>query len=309
MEIITNVAECSFEKTAVAIGKFEGLHLGHQKLIKKIIEKQPEGFIPVAFTFDVSPRIFFGEGGGILFTREERRSLFAQWQLPCLVEVPFTRELADMEAEVFIEEVLCGCLHAAYLVVGRDFCFGKNRRGDVGMLQAYAAKGFFQLEVVEKETAQGQEISSTQIRKQLQNGSMEAVADMLGFPYFLEGVVVEGNRLGRTWGIPTANIMVNQSKQIPPHGVYFSRVWVGQECFAGITNLGNKPTIGEGYQEGAETFLFDFDREIYSEKIRVELLHFLRKEHKFDDLEGLKKQLQEDISKGMAYFVNDLHNF
>ena len=131
MEIVTQVKEISYEKTAVAIGKFEGLHLGHQKLIKKITGKQQAGYVPVAFTFDVSPRLFFQQENSVIFTQKERSRLFERFGVSCLFVCPFAEEFAEMEAEPFVEEILCKKLHTGYLAVGEDFRFGRERRGDV----------------------------------------------------------------------------------------------------------------------------------------------------------------------------------
>lgn len=302
MEIMTEIAEASWDKAAIAIGKFEGLHIGHQKLIKKITEKQRAGFMPVAFTFDKSPRTYFGQGEGLLFTREERRTLFEKWGIGCLVECIFNQQMASMEAEEFVEEILCKKLHAAYLVVGPDFCFGKNRKGDVKLLQNYERQGAFQLEIVEKEMEKDMAVSSTRIRESLINGRMEEVQSMLGFPYYLEGQVVRGNQLGRTWGIPTANIMVNQIKLLPPNGVYFSSIEVDKKVFFGITNIGTKPTIGDDYEKNAENYIYDFSEEIYGKNIKIQLLKFHRPERKFDSVEALVEQLQQDIQSGKGYF-------
>ncbi|MCI8371055.1 MAG: riboflavin biosynthesis protein RibF [Lachnospiraceae bacterium] len=303
MEIKTIIEEVSWKKTAVAIGKFEGLHLGHQKLIRKIVEKQQVGFVPVAFTFAVSPRIYFGQDQGMLFTKEERRRVFESWNLACLMECPFTKELASMEAETFVEDILLDKLHTGYLAVGRDFCFGRERRGNTRLLQNYASQGLFQLEILDKKCEGTREISSTRIREQLKNGQLSDVNRMLGFSFFIEGMVTEGNRLGRTWGIPTANLCVKESKLLPPNGVYFSRVkWKGN-YYISITNLGNKPTIGKGYAKGAETYLYDFDGDLYGETICVELLSFHRAEQRFDSLEDLVGRLRLDLEEGRKYFI------
>lgn len=302
MNVLTDMQTTEWEKTAVAMGKFEGLHAGHKKLIDKIMEKQQEGFVPVAFTFDVSPRIFFGQEEGVLFTPDERRRIFSSWQVEHLLEYPFTGELAKMEAEAFIEEILHKKLRTAYLVVGNDFHFGYRRRGDVNMLQQYAQKGYFELEVIEKVADEQEPISSTRIRQELKNGNMELVSEMLKFHFFLEGNVVFGNRLGRTWGFPTANIIVDSKKLLPPDGVYYSRVKVDEKLYYGITNIGTKPTVANNGNKGAETFLYDFDGELYGKDLKVELLHYVRKEQAFESIEMLIKQIQKDVNSGREYF-------
>lgn len=302
MKIMTLSQEATWEKAAVAIGKFEGLHVGHQKLIGKIVEKQRAGYMPVAFTFDISPRLYFEKGKTVLFTREERRFLFDRWNVGCLVECTFDQAFASMEPEQFVEEILCRKLHTGYLVVGPDFCFGKNRRGDVKLLQKYEQQGAFTLEVVEKEQTDDCFVSSTRIRQALMAGSMEEVNEMLGFSYFLFGTVKEGNRLGRTWGIPTANIETDESKQLPPNGVYFTRVCVDGHWYCGITNVGTKPTVGNCYKKGVETYIYDFTDMIYGKEMTVELLHFHREEEKFASEKLLVEQLQRDLDAGKCFF-------
>lgn len=312
MEIITQIQEISQKKAAIAIGKFEGIHLGHQKLIKKVVEKQQAGFVPVAFTFDVSPRLFFQQENNILFTQKERNRLFEQFGVSILFICPFTKEFVAMEAERFVEEVLLKKLHAGYLAVGEDFRFGKDRKGDVRLLKRYAGAGAFELEVIEKEwlgqnNAEGgmechEQISSTKIRELIYKGKMEQANEMLGFAFFMEGTVVKGNQLGRTWGIPTANIMVNQNKLLPPSGVYFSRAYIEGQAYSAITNIGIKPTIGKGYEKGAETHIYNFNEDIYGKRLVVELLHFKRKEQKFASREKLLRQLQDDVYGGTVYF-------
>lgn len=131
---------------------------------------------------------------------------------------------------------------------------------------------------------------------------MECVAEMLGFFFFIEGTVVEGNHLGRTWGVPTANLVPSPDKFLPPNGVYFSRVWLGKKIYYGITNIGNKPTIGNHYASGVETYLYNYDGDLYGQKLRIELVSYLRPEQKFDSREALIERLRYDVSCGEAYF-------
>lgn len=302
MNVITELCEAPWERAAVAIGKFEGLHIGHQKLIQEIVEKRREGYETAAFTFDVSPRIYFGQGQGQLFTSRERRHIFESRGLAWLIECPFAK-VHQMEAEQFIEEVLLKLLHTGYLAVGSDFCFGRERRGNVQLLERYARQGAFCLHIMDKVTGAEGRVSSTRIRECLEQGGMEKVSSMLGFPFFLEGCVVEGNRLGRTWGIPTANVVPGDGKLLPPNGVYCARLHVDGHSYNGITNLGSKPTIGNHYQKGAETFIYDFQGDLYGREVRVELLHFKRSERKFESIEQLVKQLKKDVESGREYFA------
>lgn len=303
MKILTAVPQDWQGKAAVAIGKFEGMHKGHRKLIGKIMEKQQAGLTPVAFTFDKSPRVYFGSHAeaGMLFMPSERRELFEDWGLPVLIEYPFDK-LADMEAGEYVERLLIAGLHVGYLAVGEDFCFGRGRKGDVGMLRDYASRGCFELEVIDKKSIGTGHISSTRIRQELAAGHMEEVNAMLDIPFFVEGEVVGGNHLGKTWGIPTANIYISGDKFLPPNGVYLCRVHMEERMFCGVTNIGHKPTMGEGYAKGAETHLYGFDEDIYGKNIRVELLRFQRAEQKFESIDALVGQLRYDLECGKEYF-------
>ena len=302
MKVMTGISSVEWETCAIAIGKFEGLHAGHHKLIRMINNRQQQGEPSVVFTFDKSPRFFFGQRDGMLFTREERRHVLEQWDLQYLIECPFTKELAGMEAECFVEEILLRKLRVGYLAVGQDFHFGRERQGSVELLQTYAKQGLFTLDIADKEVFNEAPVSSTRVREELAGGNVERVSRMLGYPFFMEGTVVEGNHLGRTWGIPTANILLPEEKLLPPNGVYFARVQVEGEIYNGITNIGHKPTIGNDYAKGAETYLYQFNGDLYGKNIRVELYSFQRPEQKFDSLEALIERLKYDVSCGEAYF-------
>lgn len=303
MKVMTDIRQTEWERAAVSIGKFEGLHAGHHKLIQKLTAAAGQkGIASVVFTFDVSPRRFFGYGAGQLFTAKERRSVLESWDLQYLIEYPFTRSFAGMEPEQFIEEILMEKLHMGYLVVGENFRFGKERAGDVELLRRYAAEGAFELEVIGREFVSGEPVSSTQVRRELAKGNMERVERMLDFPFFVDGEVVEGNHLGRTWGIPTANLTPSLDKLLPPNGVYFSRVWLEGRMYYGITNIGSKPTVGGCDTTGIETYLYNYDGNLYGRNIRVELITYQRPEQRFDSKDALIERLRYDVSCGEAYF-------
>lgn len=303
MELLTDIRQVPWERAAVSIGKFEGLHVGHHTLLRRLeIAARQKNMSSVVFTFDISPRQYFGQGRGNLFTKEERRNILTAWNLQYLTEYPFTQEFACMCPEQFVEEILIHRLRCGYLTVGENFRFGKERGGDTKLLERYASESAFELEIIGRQTVGNEPVSSTHVRRYLEMGNMECVAEMLGFAFFLEGQVVEGNHLGRSWGIPTANIIPAGNKLLPPKGVYFSRVCVDGKRYYGITNIGNKPTIGNHYANGVETYLYHYEGNLYGRTIRVELMSYHRPEQKFDSKEALIERLRYDISCGETYF-------
>ena len=204
-------------------GKFDGLHRGHQKLIHRIQKKRSRNCRTVVFTFDVPPRSYMLKTPPkFLLTYEERRELSEERGIDILAECPFTEELMHMEPEDFVKEYLVERLHAAYLAVGPDFCFGDNRKGNPELLQKLGEQYGFQVEIVEKEKDGARDISSTYVREELER-EMEKVNELLGYPYFTRGEIVHGRQLGRTIGVPTANLIPHEIKKLPPNGVYITK--------------------------------------------------------------------------------------
>lgn len=291
------------EPTVLSLGKFDGLHRGHELLMESVFEKAKEGLKAAVFTFDIPP----GQAGGIqqvITTNEEKQQLFFERGVDYLIECPFTKEIRQMEAEQFIEEVakrLC----VRWIVVGTDFHFGHNRRGDYHMLQDYADVYGYKVRVVQKMQYQGRDISSTYIREAIGKGNIEIANELLGYPYFIQRKVVHGNQVGRTIGFPTINIMPLPEKLLPPYGVYVSNIWLDGVQYGGVTNIGKKPTIQGEHPAGAETYLYDFHGDAYGRTAKVELLHFERPEMKFRGIGELKAQLEKDIAYGREYLADE----
>lgn len=297
MEIIKNTTEFQIEEpTAISLGKFDGLHQGHQLLVDRILKKKKERLASLIFTFD------FGERP-VLTLKEERRELLRGEHVDYLVECPFVPALSHMEPEDFVQEVLKKRLHAKYLAVGTDFRFGYQRKGDYHLLQKMSESCGFQVDVVEKACWQGREISSTFIREELEQGHMELVNQLLGYAYSVTGEVLHGRQIGRTLGMPTTNLLPKEQKLLPPNGVYATRTVIAGEVFEGITNIGYKPTVGGETRKGVETYLFDLDRNLYGEIIQVQFYGYERPERKFPTLEALKAQIEFDVAWGKEYFL------
>ena len=296
MRLVTGTTEFeTTEATAISLGKFDGLHMGHQLLVNRILKKKEEGLKALIFTFDFGDR-------PMLLLPEERRALLKKWGVDYLIECPFVESLAHMEAEDFVREILVRRLHAKYLAVGTDFHFGHNRKGSYQLLEAMQEECGFEVEVVEKACYDGEEISSTRIRRELEQGHMELVNQLLGYNFSVTGEVLHGRQIGRTLGLPTTNLLPGPGKLLPPNGVYATRTRIADEIFEGITNIGHKPTVGAEPRRGVETFLFDLDRNLYGDVITVNFYGFERPERKFESLEALKARIEQDVIWGREYF-------
>lgn len=307
MQIITSLdnMKLSFE-SAVAIGKFDGIHMGHRKLLSEIIAKKQEGFKAVVFTFNPSPNVLFSKvREKELTSLEEKRQLFESLGVDILVEFPLNYETASMPKEVFVENILVDKLNAKFIVAGTDLSFGKNGEGNSEFLVQESKKYDFFVKIIDKISYKGEVISSTLVRKAIALGDVKKAGYMLGNPYFLQGIVQKGNQLGRTIGFPTVNIVPDEEKLLPPNGVYKTEVVVDGRIFEAITNVGCKPTIADNGQIFVESFLYNFTENIYGKKIEVYFLEFMRKEQKFANMEELKKQLQTDMRLGQKINIED----
>ena len=289
-------------RSSVTLGKFDGLHRGHQKLINLIRREQGEKNRSVIFTFDVSPRSYILHSPPkYLLTYEERRELAENLGVDILAECPFTEALMHMEPEDFVKEYLAERLHARYLAVGPDFRFGYQRRGTPELLKELGRTYGFRTEIVEKEKYKGRDISSTFVREELEKGHIVEVNQLLGYTYFTKGEIVHGRQLGRTIGIPTANLIPPVIKKLPPNGVYITESLIQGKTYQGITNIGYKPTVKENFL-GVETYLFSCNADLYGQEAEVRFYRYLRPEIKFSSLEELKCQMLKDIEEGKSYF-------
>ena len=290
MQIITGIEPHQWKKsTAVTLGKFDGLHRGHQKLVNRIMEYKSPECDSVLCAFDM--------GRESLMTKDERRKRL-EGKIDYLVEYPFTKELREMEAEDFIDQILCDNFHASHIVVGTDFSFGYRKKGDAAMLAAFAESRGYTLDVIEKERYQGRVISSSYIREALSRGEVELAGELLGYPYEMSGVVEHGRRLGRTLGFPTMNIEPREHKILPRFGVYACRVQIDGKWYDAIGNAGIKPTVTNEHKRLLEVFVFGYEGDTYGKEIRVQFCTFERPETKFDSVEELKNQVMRDIRFG-----------
>lgn len=306
MEYIHGVKDFMLKQpSAVTLGKFDGVHMGHQKLIAIVKEKARENhLLSAAYTFDRIPlSICPQKHQHFITTNSERRVIMEQLGLDVEIEYPFTEELMRTEPEDFIQHMIIEQLQAKVVVVGTDYRFGRERLGDAAMLVEKGPQYGFETIVVEKEKYQEREISSTYIREELRAGHMETANVLLGRPYSLYGIVCRGNQLGRQLNLPTMNIYPPESKLLPPKGVYASVTVMDGQKYYGVTNLGTKPTVSDNPGIGVETNLFDYEGDAYGKQIEVQLLHFLRQEMRFDSVEALKKQMESDAAFAKNMFL------
>lgn len=274
--------------SVICIGKFNGMHRGHQLLIHYVAKRaKREAYCSTMFTF-----LF--EHAKEIYEENEKRKLARELGVEKYIACPFTDEVRQMSPEQFISDILVGEHQAKVIVVGEDFRFGYERSGDVALLEDLSEKYGYELKCFRKLSYGGAIVSSSRIKEFLLKGQMQQVNDLLGKPYFFCGTVVKGNQIGRTLQMPTANIMPGEKKLLPPSGVYASIVTVADKRYLGVTNIGKKPTIPGENKYGVETYLFDFDEDIYGQQICVELFEFLRPEKKFAGLEQLKENMLKD---------------
>jgi riboflavin kinase/FMN adenylyltransferase len=292
------------QRTVVTLGKFDGVHRGHQRLLEIVKDESGKrNADAVVFTFDHFPPSIFPVNQKYIMTNLERKNTIREFQPEYLIEYPFTREFMNTEPEDFVRDVLVGRLNVSCVVVGTDFTFGRERRGTPQVLEELGGTYGFDTIIVEKERYEDRDISSTYIREELCVGHMETVNMLMGRPYSVNGIVAGGNQLGRSMGLPTINIYPPIDKLLPPNGVYASVTHVGGDMIRGVTNVGVKPTVSDTGEVSVETFLFDFDGELYGKKASVDLRHFQRPETRFESQELLRKQIMSDVEFARELFL------
>ena len=302
MKYIAGRTEFQLHNTVVTLGKFDGLHRGHQLLIKFIMEQKKVGFTAVMFSFMYHPgNLFSDKEINLIYTEEEKRYLLEQSDLDVLIAYPFTEKTASIEPEAFIKEVLVEKLDVKKVVVGADFCFGHNRKGNVDLLRIMSKVYGYELIVFDKLKINEQIIGSSYIRSLIAEGNIDEANDLLGMPFTIMGEVQHGRKIGRTLGFPTTNLIPPEQKSLPPNGVYVSKTKINGILYPGITNIGYNPTVGTTPERRVETFLFDFDADLYGYQIEVALYTQVREEVQFNSVKELKEQISRDIIYGREY--------
>lgn len=306
MKYIKDTTEFQIEEpTIVTLGKFDGRHRGHQKLLRTMKElKDSLGYPTAIFTFGMPPlSIMSGQPSTVITTNLERRFNLEKMGIDYLVEYPFSEQTRHMEPEDFVRDILAGRMGAKEIVVGPDCSFGYKGAGNTELLKQLEKPLGYRLHVIEKEKDRMRDISSSYIREELAKGDVEKANSLLGEPYSVHGEVVHGNHIGGSvLGFPTANLSPPPAKRLPRFGVYVSRVLVDGVYYRGITNIGRKPTVEGESPVGVETYVFDMDRDIYGTVIEVQLLAFDRPEQKFSSMEELKHHIELDKVFAANYF-------
>lgn len=306
MKYIKNTLEFKIkEPTVVTLGKFDGLHRGHELLMKEVMRYgKLINLKTVAFTFDIPPKNKIERiSGKVLTTNEEKEHIFEVAGIDYLIECPFTQEVMCMQPKAFIQWI-CESLNMKCVVVGTDFCFGHKRAGNFQTLKMYEKEFGYKTIVVSKMQEDNRDISSTFIREEIAKGNIRKANRLLGYEYFVKSYVVHGNKIGRTIGIPTINMELPTEKLLPPNGVYVTRVKIGNENYIGVTNVGSKPTVSDSGIIVVETHIVEFSDDIYEQIVVVEFLDYIRCEQKFASLEELKAQMQKDIAYAKRYMKN-----
>lgn len=290
-------------KSAIAIGKFDGIHVGHQALLECITNMKKNGMQAVVFTFSPSPEEFFrGHTMPVIDTIEEKYNNFEAMGVDILVEYPLTKESAAISPQDFMQKILLEKLHAGYVVSGTDLSFGNKGLGDAKMLSEFSKANGFLYEVIDKICINNKEVSSTAVRMAIAEGRMEEAAKMLGREYRISGEIVHGRALGRTMQMPTINVIPSKQKLLPPSGVYATITILDDREIKGVTNIGYKPTVSNEMKLGVETHLFDFNEDVYGKHVTVKILHFIRPEMQFSGMDSLAKQIEADCKSAAAYF-------
>lgn len=305
MKIVHSIqAYTSAKPTIVTIGTFDGVHLGHKKIIEQITAKAKELHCEsLVLTFFPHPRAVLQEGTEMkqLSTLDEKITLLKQSGIDHLVIHPFDKEFSRLTAEAFVKEVLVDTFNLKKIIIGYDHRFGRNRTANIDDLIAFGLAYDFEVAQISAEEINAVAISSTKIRTALEGGNVGLANEYLGYEYSLTGTVARGQQLGRTLGYPTANIVVKEDyKLIPQNGVYVAKSEIAGKTVYGMMNIGTRPTV-DGTSQTIEIYFFDLNQDLYDQTLTVSFLHRMRAEQKFESLDALKNQLALDKSTALSF--------
>jgi len=298
------------DKAVATIGTFDGVHFGHQKIIRRLCERaSATGGESVILTFFPHPRLIIdpeNQDLKMINTITEKATILEELGVDHLIITPFTRDFSNLSAEEYIRDILVGTIGIKHLIVGYDHRFGKDRKGGLKELEELSAVYDYRIEEIPEQDINDVAVSSTKIRTALLNGEVALAAEYLGYHFSISGRVIKGDKIGRTIGYPTANLFVEETyKLIPSDGIYAVRVAMQEGEFKGMAYIGQRPTIN-GMTRNIEVNIFDFNKEIYGQDITMTFLEFLRHDVKFTGLEALKEQLKIDKENTLNYFKNSL---
>ncbi len=298
----------SSKKTIITIGTFDGIHIGHRKILNKIIQSAHEvNCESLVLTFFPHPRMILQEDSTVklLNSMDENIGLLQEIGIDNLIIHPFDKEFSQLTAEKFVKNILVDKLQIQKIIIGYDHRFGKNRTADINDLLHFGKKYRFEVEQISAQEIDAIAVSSTKIRNALAAGTISLANEYLGYNYYFSGIVVKGNQLGRTIGFPTANILIKEDyKLIPKKGVYLVKSNIKGNLVYGMMNIGIRPTLN-GTNQTIEVHYLDFNEDLYEQQLTVEVLEFIRAEQKFDSLEILKNQIQKDKEKSLTFILKE----
>ena len=290
--------------SAVTIGTFDGVHIGHKKIIERLNSSAKENNLEsIILTFFPHPRMVLQKDTNIklINTMEERSQILERTGLNHLVIHPFSTEFSQLSAKEYVQQMLVKYLKAEKVIIGYDHRFGKGRTANIQDLIKYGEEFNFDVEEISQQDIKNVAVSSTKIRKALENGQIEKANTYLGYNFMLTGKIVKGKQLGRTLGYPTANMHVMETyKLIPKNGVYVVKSYIENKTYYGMTNIGTNPTVG-GEKQTIETYFFDTEFNLYEKTIQIELLTRIRDEEKFNSVDALKKAMSDDEDFAREY--------
>ena len=308
MQVFRGVPERATTSSVLTIGNFDGVHLGHRALLDELKAKAHELALPATvLTFEPHPRELFApdQAPARLASLRDKIELLAEAGIDRVHVCRFDRKLASLSAQDFVERILVRGLAVRHLIIGDDFRFGKARGGDFALLQREGRERGFAVEAMRTVDHDGLRVSSSAVREALAAGDIERAERLLGRPFVIAGRIMDGKKIGRGIGFPTANIQVRR-KRLPLSGVFAVTVsGIEARPLPGAANIGVRPTVGAGLKPVLEVHLLDFDRDIYGLHVDVNFMHKLRDEAKFDSLDALKAQIARDVADVRAYFAND----
>lgn len=295
----------TIKKTILTLGTFDGVHFGHKKILEKIIQStENQTYESLVLTFFPHPRMVLQEDSDIklLNTIDEKIVLLDQIGIENLVIHPFDERFSRLTADEFVKDVLVEQFHIHKIIIGHDHRFGRNRTANIDDLKAFGEQYGFEVEEISAQEIKEVSVSSTKIRHALNEGNVALANEYLGYDYSLTGIITKGKQLGRTIGFPTANLKIAENfKLIPKKGVYIVKSIINSKLVFGMMNIGFNPTV-EGKQQTIEINYFDFDADLYDQKITVSLVDRIRDEEKFESVNHLKAQLEKDKQTSLAYF-------
>ncbi len=303
MIVTTDITTKRHIASAVALGIFDGVHLGHRSVISTMVQRaNMQNLQPIVFTFEVGRQLPSSKKNAtLLHTQQMKHNIMQKLGVKELLAPQFA-DLKGRSPEKFVE-MLCSTLNAKVLVCGENYHFGKGAVGNVDLLRTLAGKYGVEVVVAPPVTMFGATVSSTKIREAILSGDIERATKMLGTQFMVEGKVVYGNQIGRTISFPTVNMALETWRIVPRFGVYFSRVLINDVPYWGVTNIGVKPTVGANYPV-METHILGFEGDLYGETLCVELWEFIRPERKFESIAELSEQIAKDVGKARALSMN-----